>query len=197
MTLAVVTFAFIVIIAVAGAVAMVWRARRLVRKADTSRLPFRWQYIVLPLAILLAAIVLSGYFYGLLPETVAYHFQADGTPDRWSGRGLALVWVLAPQLVLTMVAAGIVRGMCRLNVLAQPGDSVIRPESILLFMGNMVGLPQLILAFAMLDIFSYNAYQMHFLPLWLVVLIALGLSTVALGIFFARMLSRARRQTTS
>jgi hypothetical protein len=57
-------------------------------------------------------------------------------------------------------------------------------EKMLSLMGNMVALPQIILGFAMLDIFSYNSYQIHLMPLWIFALIVMGLGGMALGIFF-------------
>ena len=51
-------------------------------------------------------------------------------------------------------------------------------------MGNMIALPQIILCFAMLDIFSYNSYQIHLLPLWLFALIVMIMGGVIIGIFF-------------
>ena len=57
-------------------------------------------------------------------------------------------------------------------------------------MGNMVALPQIILCFAMLDIFSYNSYQMHIMPLWVFALIIMGLGGIILGIFFIRAIRR-------
>jgi hypothetical protein len=56
-----------------------------------------------------------------------------------------------------------------------------------------MALPQLILLFAMLDIFVYNAYQTHILPMWLFLLVVLGLTTVALVVLSIFILLRARR----
>jgi len=64
-------------------------------------------------------------------------------------------------------------------------------------MGNLVALPQLIIGFAMLDIFSYNSYQRHIMPMWIFLLITLGLATIGLGIFFAPIVSKIRRQLIS
>jgi uncharacterized membrane protein len=60
-------------------------------------------------------------------------------------------------------------------------------------MGNLVALPQLIVFFAMLDILSYNSYQTHILPMWIFLLVFLGLVIVALGVFLVFIFSRARR----
>ncbi len=68
----------------------------------------------------------------------------------------------------------------------QPDGIWIKPERMLLLMGNMVALPQVILCFAMLDIFSYNSFQIHIMPLWVFALIIMGLGGIILGIFFIR-----------
>ena len=165
-----------------------------VATAETS--PFRWSYILLPLAILALSIILTAYFYHQLPTEVAYHFKLDGSPDRWLGRGMVTLWLLVPQLILTLVAAAITWGITRLGILSnQPESAWIKPEGILSLMGNMVALPQIILCFAMLNIFSYNASQMHIMPLWIFALITMGLGGVILGIFFILAIRRAWKAT--
>ncbi len=102
-------------------------------------------------------------------------------------RGTIILWMLLPQLSLTMMAGAISWGITKLSVLFRQRESTrIKPERILLLMGNMVALPQIILCFAMLDIFSYNSYQIHIMPLWVFALIVMGLGGVILGIFFVR-----------
>ena len=60
-------------------------------------------------------------------------------------------------------------------------------------MGNMAGLPQAILTFAMLDIFLYNAYEVRFIPLWIVAVIVMIAGLAVLGMFFFRVIREARR----
>ena len=145
-------------------------------------IPFRWRYIILPLAILLLSVILAAYFYHLLPREIAYHFQ-DGTPDKWMSRGAITAWMLTPQLLFALLSAAIVWGTTKLSArFQQTASSWV--EKILSLMGNMVALPQIILAFAMLDIFSYNAYEIHLMPLWIFAVIVMGLGGMALGIFF-------------
>ena len=60
-------------------------------------------------------------------------------------------------------------------------------------MGNMVALPQIILSFAMLDIFSYNAYQTRIMPLWIFALIVMVLGGIVLGVFFFSVIRRVWR----
>ena len=165
---------------------------------EAERLPFRWSYILLPLAILLLSLILAAYFYHLLPTEVAYHFKLDGTPDRWLSRPMSMVWALVPQLLLTLLAGGIIWGITRMGILSRQAESTwVKPERILSLMGNIVALPQFIVCFAMLDIFSYNSYQTHIMPMWIFLVIILGLATIALGLFLVLIFLKAKQQLTS
>ena len=168
-----------------AALRFVLRHRQPAKEITAETLPFRWNYTILPLAILSLAIILTAYFYYQLPAEVAYHFKLDGSPDRWLSRELIAIWLLVPQLLLTLMAGAVIWGITKLGILpTQPESAGIKPEVLLSLMGNMVALPQIILCFAMLDIFSYNAYQMHIMPLWVFALIIMGLGAIILGIFF-------------
>ena len=169
------------------------RYRQPTKEVTTAEtLPFHWSYIILPLAILSLSLILTAYFYHQLSTEVAYHFKFDGSPDRWLSRELITLWLLVPQLLLALGAGAIVWGITKLGVLSrQSGSAGVKPESMLSLMGNLVALPQIILCFAMLDIFSYNAYQMHIMPLWVFALIIMGLGGIILGIFFVLAIRRA------
>ena len=152
-----------------------------------ERLSFRWGYIIAPLAILLLSIILSAYFYHLLPVEVAVHFELDGTPDRWQSREMTMVWTLLPQLLFVLLAGGVAWGITKLAArFWQPRGTRTNPETILSLMGNMIALPQIVLCFAMLDIFVYNAYQIHLLPLWMFALIFMVSGGIVMGMFFIR-----------
>jgi len=180
---------------------LVFRQRQAPRKVAptaeetpaASALAFRWSYIILPLAILLISIILAAYFYHLLPTQVGYHFRVDGSPDRWVGRGTLLLAMLLPQFFLALLAGGIAFGVSSLGVIFQSGQPISsKVGGIISLMSNMVALPQIILGFAMADIFSYNAYQIHLLPLWVFALIVMLVGGVALGIFFIRAIQQLR-----
>ena len=157
-------------------------------------LTFRWRYIILPITILLLSIVLVIYFYRLLPADVAYHFEPDGSPDSWISRGMAIIWALLPQFCLALLAVAITWGATKLNTLVKQSTAAgINLQTLLALMGNMVTLPQIIICFAMLDIFSYNAYQIRLMPLWAFALIVMGLGAIILGIFFVRIVRQVWR----
>ena len=159
-------------------------------------LTFRWNYIILPLVILFLSIVITTYFYHQLPAKVAYHFQADGSPDKWFSREMTIPLMLAPQFLLTLVAGSITWGVTKLGILfRQPESTWIKPETIISFMGNLIALPQIILCFAMLNIFCYSCYQTHIMPVWIFALIIMGLGSIILTIFSILAIRRALRAT--
>jgi uncharacterized membrane protein len=178
----------------AGGIAwFIFRSRRSVKHTTAEAiLVFRRRYIILPVVIFLLSIALTAYFYRLLPAEVAYNFDLGGLPDRWTGRVTVIFWMLLPQFILTLMAIAITWGMIRLGIpYQQTSGNRIKPERILSIMGNMVGLPQIILCFALVNIFSYNSYQVHIMPLWIFALIIMGLGAILLSICFFLAIRRA------
>ena len=146
---------------------------------------FRWRYIALPLVVLILTVAMVGYFYRLLPPEVAYHFQSDGSPDQWLSRSTIVLWALLPQFFLTILAGAITWGLTKLGSVSSDVAAIMaKLGRLLLVMGNMVAIPQIILCFAMLDIFSYNSYQVHILPLWVFALIVMVVGAIVLTVFF-------------
>ena len=155
---------------------------------------FRWTHIIVPLALLLLSVILVACLYRLLPAEVAYHFK-NGSSDKWISRGVFVAWTLIPQFFFVLMAAGIVWGVTKLSALFRQAESpLIKPGKLLSVMGNMVALPQIILSFAMLDIFSYNAYHTHLFPLWVFTLAVMALGGIIMGIFFVSAIRGAVRQ---
>ena len=150
-----------------------------------TTLTYRWRYIVLPIAILLLSITLVVVFYGQLGDEVAYRFKSDGSPDGWVDRSAIIIWTLLPQLLLTLLAGVITWGITKLGTRINQNMTLgIKLERVLLLMGNMVILPQIIICFALFDIFSYNSYRVHIMPLWVFALIIMVLGALVLSVFF-------------
>jgi len=145
---------------------------------------------MVPAALLLISIILTAVFYRLLPPEVAYHFQND-TPDRWISRTAIIAWLVIPQVFCTLLAFAIVRtAILTTRYWSAEGTPL---KKLLPVMGNMVILPQVILIFAMLDIFLYNAYQIKLMPLWVFALIVLVLGGLVLGILLIQTYRQFRR----
>ena len=152
---------------------------------------FRWTYFALPLGLLLLSIILVVSFFSLLPSEVAYHFT-DNQPDKWISRGAVVAWLMVPQFFLVFIGIAL-SGIGSVISHRYEITDFSHIRRILTVMGNMVALPQIILIFALLDIFLYNAYEIRLLPLWIIIIAVLLIGTIILGIFFLQTLKQSRR----
>ena len=162
--------------------------------APEVRLPFRWRYVVAPHLVLLVSVLASGYFYRLLPSEIAYGYGSDESPAGYVSRGLLLLVLLAPQFILAFMSAAVA------HIVARVGTRFVRDgsapaaaiESIATVMSNMVVLPQLVLCYAMLDLFTYNAYETRLPPMYIFAVVVMLVGGALLGLFFLRAVQQAR-----
>jgi hypothetical protein len=159
-------------------------------KAPEKGLAFHRSYLAGPVIILAASVVLVAAFYGGLPAEVAYRFEG-GAATGWLGRGAFIAWTLIPQLVFAALGAVITGGMIAMSRRSQLAESP-PVRKLLTIMGNMVALPQIVLLFAMLDIFLYNAYQIRLIPVWAFALVVMVGGGVALGVSLMQTLRQSR-----
>ncbi len=160
------------------------------RETIEKAISFRWKYVLLPLAVLFLSVVLTAYFYPLMPNDLAYHF-ADSSPDRVAKRDLVIALTLTPQFLLVLLAIAVVWGAALISSRFRQMES-LPVRTLLSLMGNMFVLPQLILSFAMLDIFSYNAYRVHLMSPWLFALLVMVLGGVVIVVSFVLAIRQVR-----
>lgn len=156
-----------------------------------NKINFRLTYIILPVSLFLLSLVLAVCFYPLLSADIAYHFNGD-LPDRWLSRGAFIAWMIIPQVFFIILSLAVVR-LAMLTSRYLPAEGSPLPN-LLPIMGNMMALPQVVLIFAMLDFFLYNAYQIKMIPLWIIALIVLILGGIILCVLFVRTIRRFRRR---
>jgi uncharacterized membrane protein len=159
---------------------------------ETVELTFRWKYILLPLTILLLTTILTTIFYPQMTSNVAYRFNLNGSPESWLGRQMILILALLPQFVLFIIAIALTWGVVRAGRSIGQIASALKPEGLLMLMANIVALPQIIFGFVMLDVFIYNIYGSHIMPLWLFALIIMIIGGILLAIFFIQAFKRSR-----
>lgn len=180
------TLIFVVLIV--GAVVVLSSALRnhTVGAASEERLRFRWQFTLLPLSILGLSAILSAFYYHQLPSEVAYNFS--GGDDRYFSRQFALGLLIGLQLILLLPVVVISWGVTRLGLGedAPDAEARLKVERALLLVTNLIALPQSLSCFALADIFSYNIYGVHLLPLWLFGAIVFALGTVFLTVLFLK-----------
>lgn len=157
----------------------------------TAGFPFRTSYIVLPLVILLVSIIVTAFFYGQLPDPVNFTMGETNT-ERWLSRASVTFIMVVPQLLLTLMGTGTALAV---NAILRrwPPDAHINAPRLIGVMGNMPALPQTVLCFAMLDVFSYNSYRIILLPLWAIGLVTGVVGTVILGFFLKSAIANFKR----
>jgi hypothetical protein len=161
-----------------------------VDETTPAKINFRWIYIVPPVVLLVLAIIIAAAFYHALPDSVAYQLR-DNTPLKTLSRSAAILWLIIPQVVCSVIAFGIVRIVLTASRYWEADDIIIK--KVVSVMGNMIVLPQGVFFFALLDIILYNAYQTPLVPIWIIALIILVVGGVFLGIFFFLTIRQFRR----
>ena len=160
-------------------------------KAAQKNVTFKWTYVILPAAVLFIAVILAAIFYGRLPAETAYRFSG-GVPVNWISRGGVLAWALGLQLVfvfLSLAVTLLVTGAAgRMHLPETPLN-----RRLFAIIGNLVALPQIIIAYAMLDIFLYNIYGKTMAPLWAFALVVMLAGGVVLAALFIRAFAQTRR----
>ncbi len=154
---------------------------------------FSWKHIALPVALLVLSIVLAGVFYPRLTAEVAYRFDFDGSPRNLASRQAVVLVTLLGQLILALIACAIVWGAARLSNSSGQAGGARSAKMLVLVMGNMVAIPQLVIGFVMADIFGYNVYGRHLLPLWAFALAVMLLAGIVLVVFFTKTIRRSMR----
>jgi ABC-type polysaccharide/polyol phosphate export permease len=125
-----------------------------------------------------------------LPGLVAYHFSGDPADDP-ATRAAFVTWTVGAQAILTAGAFVFVR-IILLSARYWSAESTPLKQ-LLPVMGNMVALPQVIILFAMLDVFLYNSYEIKLIPVLAFAIIVLVLGGAALGAVIMRVFLQARR----
>jgi hypothetical protein len=126
-----------------------------------------------------------------LPEEISYRFNGSGA-DRTVALGAFVAITLIPQAFFTLMALAVTRIVMLGARYAPPGETPLK--QLLPIMGNMLALPQIILFFAMLQIFLYNAYQTGIIPLWIIAITVLVAGGIVLVALFIRIIRRFRRR---
>lgn len=155
---------------------------------------FRIKYIAAPLVLVGVSIVITVISFSRLPAEVGYHFTGEGTPDRWLTRETAVALMVMPQILLTGLVASLISGVSKLGLMAGSGSPFgKRPQRLFLLMGNVGVLPQIVLGIAMLDIFLYNAYDVHVIPTSGFIIL-LGIVTALLAALLVFFIQKVRRK---
>jgi hypothetical protein len=158
---------------------------------DSGVARFGIKEVSVPLIILLISIVISLVFWPQLPPELAFRFGPSGIPVSYADSLIVAVLCLGFQaFIITggwLIGFTIIRIAGSLFVMNRAN---IRTRRIALLVANMVILPQIIVAFIMADIFSFNVSGIHLMPLWTFTIIVMVIGAVAITFVLLRTLRR-------
>jgi uncharacterized membrane protein len=163
--------------------------------SSMEKLTLRLTDVLLPILVLIVAAVLTILFYMKVPGQLAYHYDTNELADRWMGRNQLVIITLLPQLLLAFLSILIASVMFKVagGFVKEGKVRASTVRGVVGMMSNMIVLPQLILLFATLEIFIYNAYHVHIMPLYIFAILVIIFGTLILGLLFVREIRRSKK----
>ena len=163
------------------------------KPVEANPLIFRWSYVLAPVILAVVCIVLAASFAAALPNPLAFRFMSNGAPRMSMNTYTFIVLMLAAQVICALAAWGIANTIIRMGHNAFKLSAPQLPLGpYISLMTNMVLLPQLILAYIMLDAFIYGVWTRHIISVGLFSILTIAIGSLILIFMFMRLLSRAQ-----
>jgi hypothetical protein len=158
------------------------------------RLPFRWGYVAVPLAVLAVTVGAAVYFYHSLPIRIVFGYGEGGVATRDGGRDLIIAILVVGQVAFAFGSAAVALVVAKIaERVAKGGRAMVAAaQSITSVMSNMVVLPQLILCYLALDILIFNARGVRLPSVLLFTVLVIAVGGAALGVLLVRAIQQAR-----
>ncbi|MDD2251533.1 MAG: hypothetical protein PHQ10_01010 [Dehalococcoidales bacterium] len=141
---------------------------------------------ILPVLIITGfSLVSTLVFMPLLSAEPAFRFNSAGEPASFAGASLIIVASILVQLLFVGTAWFIGKGIKNfINRLDMPQSSGLQAQKVISVAANMIALPQLIAAYISFDIFIYDVYNRHLIPVWIFAIITMVIGGIFLCVRF-------------
>jgi uncharacterized membrane protein len=154
---------------------------------------FQWTFIVIPVSLFLLCVLLALLVYQSLPENMAFRFSTDGVPKTYMAKPVFLSVMLGGQLIIVLAAFAVALGIVKFGeYLSKNSTLTFYPRTLIWLMINMLVLPQIILAFVMLDASVYAIQVKHIMAPWLFSLLAIGFGSIVIIFLFLKAINQSR-----
>jgi uncharacterized membrane protein len=162
-------------------------------KTAPSPFIFRFRYVAAPLILAIVCLILALAFVSSLPSPLGFRFAGDGTVLTATNKYAFIALMIAAQVICALAAWTIALTIIKLGQRSFKTDQPQIPlDSYISLMSNMILLPQLILAYIMLDAFIYGTWARHLISVGLFSILTIAAGSLVLIFTFARTLSRAQ-----
>jgi len=159
---------------------------------------FRLSFVIAPIVLAALCIVIAVGFYPSLPADIEYRFAASSgeianlTLKTISTLAFSMIMVAA-QILCALIAWGTASIIIRLGrSFFKTSPPMFKLDGFIALMSNMVLLPQIILAYLMLDAFIYGVWQRHFMQATHFSIAAIIIGSGIIFVAFIWLLTQAR-----
>ena len=162
--------------------------------AQPKPLVFRPIFVSAPLILASACLIIVLVFIFFLPSPLAFRFNSDGSVSTSMNKYVFVILMVAAQLLCALAALSVAQVIVRLGKkMYKASEPQMDLSGFVALMSNMVLLPQLILAYLMLDTIIFGVWSRHLIPSTR----TFAFTTVVIGsailfTIFIRLASRAR-----
>jgi uncharacterized membrane protein len=167
-----------------------------VSQVKADRLVFRLSYVITPVLLCIASLVTAVVFTFYLPARLAFRFDQNGSPVIYMSKPLFVMLMVTAQILCAVAAWGIAEIVVRMGksaFLTSPPQ--FKLDNMVFLMCNMILLPQVILAYIMLDVFIYGVWTRHLISLGIFSILTLAFGSIVIITMLTRVLSQARSAT--
>ncbi len=157
-------------------------------------LAFRWSHVAAPSSLAVICLIIAVAFVSYLPSPLGFRFNSDGAVRMFINTYTFIALMIAAQIVCALAAWGIANAIISMGHKAfKASQPQVSLDAYISLMSNMVLLPQLILAYIMLDAFIYGVWTRHIVSVGVFSILTIAIGSLVLISMFMRQLARANR----
>jgi uncharacterized membrane protein len=157
-------------------------------------LAFHWNQLIIPISIFVICLIMAIYFGPSIPDRVAFRFNTNGIPTSYMSKFWFLGIMIGSQFLILMAALILSFVLIKLGQrLFKNAAVTMYPQKAIWLMINMLALPQIILAYIMLDVSFYALHESHIMLPWLFTMIAVVVGSIVLIILFIQAINQSRK----
>lgn len=141
---------------------------------------------VLPLLVITGlSLVSTLVFMPLVSAEPAFRFNSAGAPASFAGAPMIIAVSILVQFLFVVTGWFIGKGIKNfINRLNMPQSAGLQAQKVISVAANMIALPQLIAAYISFDIFIYDIFNRHLMPVWIFATITMIIGGIFLCVRF-------------
>jgi hypothetical protein len=156
-------------------------------------LVFRLSYVAAPLILAGMCSLIAVGFVASLPDPLPFRFDSNETILTSMNKYAFVILMVALQFIAALIAIVIAQTIVKVSKnMFKASEAPTKLDGFVSLMSNMVLLPQVILAYLMLDAFIYGTWSVHLVSFTLFAILAVAIGSLVIIYMFTRLSASAR-----